>query len=1449
MSQTGIDSLVFDLKSPVEDIRQAAIVELVKLNDIKAIPILKDIASRDESVRIRYYAKKGLQFLKKRTEVENKGSFDFGKASPDELLTRLDDAFVSGDVEDRIGVVQSIVRFERREMVSRLVQLLRNQADPFVKSKLIMAIGILGDSGCLAEIEPFLRDPDYRIRANSIEAIGSIGGMDACPVLIGCLEDSDNRVKANAIRELRKFGVELIASTLDSMCVSGDLWMRDSAASALVAIESERFLPNVIRLLQDDSESVRTKASQALNALAAKGVAMAGAIASKLVDARLDPDSAREFMGISRAPRPAKTFSGLDDRDFKTRLDTVYALIADNRTDSVDPLLKRLQVEDDRYVMAAIVSALGRLSKAERVRDTLLSHLSSEHSRVRANAVEALGNFRDEICTDRLVGMLGDGNNRVRGNAIIALKDRPGVDLVTPIADMVRSNNRFMQRSAVYVILELEDESAIPLLGELWELGDEKTRAKVLSATAILGDTGSQAAASLYGKLTSGGDFSGTFVSDMDEAEDTEDKPPNAEGSSQTAAVSVSNAAEPRQPKTATASVPALEILTSDGREGIEIDKLVFNLNAEDRQTKLEALKILAEIGDERCLDAVMGLISHSDESVRGTARETLAAVKKKIDFSKHLQSLTGSSGGGRLTSDNFMILINDSNRDIRLSAVMSVRFCDASFLPQLIFRLKVESDPYVVSALVSTIGLLDDGSYAQTLGKFTYHTDARVRANAVEGLAYTASKDAIPYILLAMGDPTSRVRTNVRRALKHFPSQEVFTAAEELVLSSGIDGTRAVIQAGISLGDDMGRNLVSIVLSRTGDEQIFLDMARLVSEVRDSDLSALLRQMSRGIDPPRAKLIETVAEICAGGSLRIDDAIEEFSSKKTASSLKRTQPVHSRPDAEESPDSAGDHILKIARKMSEGREAFSTGDGVDDSHTQTPSPTGKMELLLKELADEAASGDEEARKAAVLKIARITDPRARDVLSRIAEKDKSPVVRYFAKRFLKLGPQSPSTPHLPNVPFAGVAETPSSVRGSREQGHSGRDVSHDVRKPSSRRISLKMVSAACIAAALVGGFFYFEPQIDSLRAMLTGLIESYSGNSGKAGLDEGTGKVDPGRDSGSSRSASETESLSSAIDGVIAEVDGLESSEDVKAAVKWGDVFERSSKWAKARETYEKAFEANPQSLEIGLRLIRTMRKEGSDPSNAASMASGQIRVYLEALSRTNLSDRISQLSQDRLEGIPWPKLSLGLACVADSRWSQAIDALTVFLSRKPDYPDALLPLALALYKTGDARTAEKALKKVSEMRPYMPGPSLVMGLMSQARGDDSSAEREFGIAKGKGAGRPTVFISSALWAVESGKLNTAWEDSLAVLPFLSGWRMTAKTFSDTFSNLGDAVSSAKCLILSRLDRRSFDETDLDGFIKANPEDRAKVVFYESFRVDKSFSAFRKSLELEYFQ
>jgi len=483
------DSISSLLKSPHEEERKKAVALLCRRPDRAAIIALQQTAEIDESMEVRFYARKALAAAKtaRRPKTEN----PLLMLLPEVLDTA---TFLRFDDDEKVTLIKALIEQNRTSSLPCFLELLPVEQNPRVLAAMIMAVGAFGGSSESRTLIPFLQHKDARVRANSIEALELLGNLKLFAYIFPLLEDSDNRVRANAARSLRSIEPFTSFRLLQAMISSGRTPFQASAIHVLQHFISDSSVSLVAPFLDSPQEDLRLRAAQTIRKLAEKGVARAVELAAKLPPPVEEPAPGSEFKELdTQACSVAECIARLEQAfeipDSRKRLEMVEKECLQLGDKSVMPLLKYLDRESDPLVIGKIYILLGRLYDI-RVLPCLMKGLRSKDDRCRANAVEAVGMLGEPKSLMQLVPFLKDPHNRVRGNAILALRTMKEVSIEQPLATLADSSEELYQRTAVYVLAELQRVEFFPLLQKLLHSSFATVRKNAVTAVTALEKAG-----------------------------------------------------------------------------------------------------------------------------------------------------------------------------------------------------------------------------------------------------------------------------------------------------------------------------------------------------------------------------------------------------------------------------------------------------------------------------------------------------------------------------------------------------------------------------------------------------------------------------------------------------------------------------------------------------------------------------------------------------------------------------------------------------------------------------------------------------------------------------------------------------------------------------------------------------------------------------------------------
>lgn len=178
-----------------------------------------------------------------------------------------------GDANPRVRLraLETAIRRQEREKLPEILTRLDLEENGHVVSKMIIAVGHLGEARHLSHLLRYLSDPDTRVVASSIEAIMLLGATDARARVRPLLKHKDSRIRANALLYLRDDPAVDAAAELRSMLSSKEYRHKLSALYALSQLDSATHWSLVETVLGDINDEVRERAFDLLEKWAAEG--------------------------------------------------------------------------------------------------------------------------------------------------------------------------------------------------------------------------------------------------------------------------------------------------------------------------------------------------------------------------------------------------------------------------------------------------------------------------------------------------------------------------------------------------------------------------------------------------------------------------------------------------------------------------------------------------------------------------------------------------------------------------------------------------------------------------------------------------------------------------------------------------------------------------------------------------------------------------------------------------------------------------------------------------------------------------------------------------------------------------------------------------------------------------------------------------------------------------
>jgi HEAT repeat protein len=438
------------LDSPEESDRSSGIVDLVRLGDLRAVPILKRIIGRDESLKVRYSARKALTILKDRlsNDLDKKDKRKLTQINLNSLQTLL----YSESEKKRCQAVDAAVKYNDPRASNLIIKRLKTESSTLVIKSLLLGLAILLKTKSIQIIADYMSNIDADIRSGATEALSYIRHESVLPYLLVAFSDSEEKVRSEAKNTLSSLTSVQQISAFKDILINREDRVKMRALKVLFCLKESYSVSLLALALKDKSDTIVKESKSLLTKLAENKFENAQKVLSS-----------SDFINKSPATEIIKKYTVDNEIKLKSKkpmdkIAVLHRLISENSKNKIGVIQKILKVEKEKRVLSKAIIAAGILGNSDTI-SFLKQFLENEDPRIRANAVEAVyrlsqaGNNINDI--GFMLPMLKDNNNRVRANAITALRKDYYKESTRALKKMVSSSDIKDRISSIYVISDI----------------------------------------------------------------------------------------------------------------------------------------------------------------------------------------------------------------------------------------------------------------------------------------------------------------------------------------------------------------------------------------------------------------------------------------------------------------------------------------------------------------------------------------------------------------------------------------------------------------------------------------------------------------------------------------------------------------------------------------------------------------------------------------------------------------------------------------------------------------------------------------------------------------------------------------------------------------------------------------------------------------------------------
>lgn len=467
------------LSSSVDEERRKAIIYIAREKLTQYYDLLTEIAGKDQNQDIKYLARKTFDYLSQFISKPNLASFDQGQTV--ERLLFSDDPYA------RFAGLKKALEDGSASFEPLLKQALNKEDVPQLRASFVAAIGRFKNAQNIDFFRSFLKDADARVRANAIESLHAIGSKDALKAIVAQLPDKDNRVRANVLVALKEHSSESLFELTTEMATDKSIAMRESAIYALGKFRAPKALAFLARMsVYDNSEQIRQKALSLLSSESKSGNPIAAQLLEKISEYLRTKAEEDEFVKETEITTPVSgdITSMLQSSEAANRYIAVSKITSEYDPNLTEVFKSVFAAEQNPFIISMMLTCI-RENKVTELLDCVATALKNDNPRVRANAVETLGELNPAKYADVIITMLDDSNSRTVANAVLALERLDKIDSFHQIKKMLMNGQESFRLSALYVMGIIKEASHVQFLEVLIDDPSPRVRDKTLEVLKL----------------------------------------------------------------------------------------------------------------------------------------------------------------------------------------------------------------------------------------------------------------------------------------------------------------------------------------------------------------------------------------------------------------------------------------------------------------------------------------------------------------------------------------------------------------------------------------------------------------------------------------------------------------------------------------------------------------------------------------------------------------------------------------------------------------------------------------------------------------------------------------------------------------------------------------------------------------------------------------------------
>jgi len=306
-----------------------------------------------------------------------------------------------------------------------------------------------------------------------------------------------------------------------------------------------------------------------------------------------------------------------------------------------------------------------------------------------------------------------------------------------------------------------------------------------------------------------------------------------------------------------------------------DLKKLEVMLFDGDYSDRNKALIELLENNSKEAKDIVKKGLREGDEELRYFLKKKLSGFRKDDHSEKIARTIKEKNQ--KINLDNLKKYLENEDPQKRLRAVqVAAKTGDSRSVPLLLNMVDVEEDDFVKATLAKNLGVFRDAGVIPVIAKYLNDPDARVRANAIEGLESIGSEKIIEYIAPMLRDRDNRVQANAAKAMSAFDKKEVAEIFEKMLQSPARWQKESAIYAMGEIKDEAYIEILKSFILKEEDDDLALAALKKLSIFNSNKLESIFVELYKNNKIFKSEKTKKYLETLMNVSVVSDEILDE---------------------------------------------------------------------------------------------------------------------------------------------------------------------------------------------------------------------------------------------------------------------------------------------------------------------------------------------------------------------------------------------------------------------------------------------------------------------------------------------------------------------------------------------------------------------------------------------